>query len=87
MVDNKIAEELITYKLTGKETLNSLDKTFRKIMKKHNISQNSPVYNDRGEQTGVVGDRFEWTLYKTLWLSVIESWLTLRDIFGVGEEE
>jgi hypothetical protein len=85
-VDEKIAEELIMYKFTGKETLRSLCKTFRAIMKKYNISQTTPVYNDEGKQTGVLGNNFQWTLYKTLWLDCITSWINLRDLLDMGEK-
>jgi hypothetical protein len=85
-MDEKIAEELIMYKFTGKETLRNLNNIFRAIMKKYNISQTTPAYNDEGEQTGVLGNTFRWSLYKTLWLDSIKRWLDLCDLFDMGEK-
>jgi hypothetical protein len=81
MADNIIAEEIIGYQFTGKETLKELNSIFFDMMKKHNIEQDEPVYNEQGKQCGRNGDRFEWTLYKTLWLSTITHWLSWNAIF------
>jgi hypothetical protein len=81
---NKIAQEIILYKLSGDETLEDLHDIFRKIMKKHKIAKTTPVYNDEGKKIAENGDRFEWTMYKTLWFSRIDDWLTWRELFGKG---
>ena len=77
--DNKIAKELIAYKFTGKETLEDLHNIFAKIMKKNKISRTTPSYNEKGKKVGELGNRFEWTLYKTLWLSCIELWFVFHE--------
>lgn len=80
--DDAIAEELLLYKFTGKETLAEVYDIFIKIMKKHGILQGTPIYNKKGKKIAENRDRFEWTLYKTLWLSCVESWLNFREWFA-----
>ena len=77
--DNIIAEEIIGYKFTGKETLEEVYNVFSGIMKKHKISQRTPVFDEQGKKIAEQGDNFEWTLYKTLWLSCVENWLTFAE--------
>lgn len=81
MADNIIAQEIIEYQFTGKETLKELNNIFFDMMKKHNVEQNEPVYNEEGVRCGWCGDRFEWTLYKTMWLFRIRDWLSWNAIF------
>ncbi len=72
---DEIAQELITHKFSGNETLEDLSKIFRKVMRKHHIYQTSPSYNEEGKEVGRIGNRFEWTLYETVWQDSIKRWL------------
>jgi hypothetical protein len=78
--DRTIAEELITYNFSGKETLKDLSDIFYAIMKKHKVSRTHPAYNDEGKKTGEIGNNFEWTLYHVLWLDSINRWLDWHEL-------
>jgi len=52
-----------------------LSRIFRGIMKKYHISRTTPSYNEEGKKVGKVGNRFEWTLYETIWQDRIKRWL------------
>ena len=74
MRDRKIAKEILDIDFKDGDTLEELNKTFHALMKKYNIKQSSPVRR-KGVIVSYTCDNYEWTLYRTLFESKLNSYL------------
>jgi hypothetical protein len=80
--DRQIAEEIITLQISSKDSLKDIFDKFFSIMRKYGIKKGLQQYNDDGEETGILFDNFEWTLYKQLLFSTLESHINMQTLFG-----
>lgn len=74
---NGIAKEIITMKLTNRDTFKTIYNRFYKIMRKYGIKQGTESKNGNS----VLRNNYEWTMCWTLLKSNIDSKVTLDSIF------
>ena len=73
---NQIAKEIIELELDGL-TLEQCWKLFTDIMLKYNIKQ-----GELQEDGSELIDRYEWTCYKEVFISVIIRWFNIKNILN-----
>lgn len=59
---------------------------FFDIMKKHNIKQGTPSFNDKGKEVGITCDNFEWTICKQMFIKQMEGFLNLKCYLGIYQK-
>ena len=78
----EVAKEIIGLKFKKTYTLKVCMSKFFDIMKKHNIKQGTPSFNEDGKEVGRTCDNFEWTICKQLFIKQMEGFFELEMLFG-----
>lgn len=83
--EGKIAKEIIDLKFKNSTTFLQARKMFFNIMRKHGIKQGTPVFK-KGKMIGVRTANPEWTLYHSLFTSMVGTHFMFENIFSIPED-
>ena len=79
----EIAKEILQLRFKPNDTLKSCSKKFYDIMAKHGIKQGTQSYNDKGEESGILMNNFEWTMCHELFKTTIMNYFMWEGILKV----
>ena len=72
-----IAKDIITMKIKGSDSFDSVMKKFYKIMMKHNIAMGT-----KDKCGAILCNNYEWTMCKDLFMGKVKSYFEITDLFG-----
>lgn len=85
MID--VAEDLIKIKFKPEDTLADCLEKFYAVLRKYNIKQTTPVFNDEGEQVGNQCNNFDYTMCAALFYDRVKSFFEMELNFGKIPED
>lgn len=68
----QVAEDIIKLKFDNNDTLSDCMEKFFNVLRKHNIRQSTPIYDESGEVVGRQGNNFDYTICETLFFDRIK---------------
>lgn len=78
----EIAEEIITFKFSKKDTLSKCLNKFYDIMRKHGIKHGTPEYDDKGKVIGRQIANYEWSMCIELFMTRLCDFFYFEHVFG-----
>ncbi len=68
------------------DTLKTCKEKFYDIMRKYDIKQGTPRFDEKGKQCGRIANNFEWTMCYNTFIARLGSHLTLESIFTAPKD-
>jgi len=78
-----VAKEIIGIEINANMTIAELLSVFYNIMRKYNIKQGTPLFDNNGKHIGTTQSNPEWIMCESLFLNRIKDSIEIRIGFGI----
>lgn len=79
---SKVAKDIISMKISSRDSINTIRSKFYKILLKHSIKQGEAHKDEQGEVVSVTRNRSEWVMATELFKMKLTSWIDIQDMLG-----
>lgn len=79
---SEVAKEIIEIEFNMDMTLSEGLSKFFDIMRKYQIKEGTPAFNDRGEKVGRNVANWEWTMCKALFFDILGGYIEMETMIG-----